>query len=258
MIPAMKILTDRGNYLETKIDSEHKNNWVPSILMISGGASALFGIVINNIMIIGASLAIMQIGWVRYKKSRKNVDAYRKGITGEQTVINSLKNLDDNFYLINDIKFPHAHGNIDHILLGPNGIFVIETKNYRGNIECNGDEWHRLYKSIKGSKDFIMTSPSKQVKRNAADLKNFLIDAADIVKNMSFIFINGILVFTESDIHLKLNNPTVPVLKAEELHDYINDFKTNNRFTNDELEFIAKLIIDASNEVGSQPVIMTL
>jgi len=233
------------------MDSGHENNKVLFILMISVGMVALGGIIIHNIIIIVASAVLMKIVWKIYKKSSKNVDAYRKGIAGEQTVINALKNLDDNFYLINDITLQQPYGNIDHILLGPNGIFVIETKNYRGNIECNGDEWHRLYKNRKGPKDFIMTSPSKQVKRNAVDLKNFLNNAADTVKNKSYIFINAILVFTDPEIHLKLNNPTVPVLKAKELHDYINDFKTNNLFTIDELESTAKLIIDASNEAGS-------
>jgi hypothetical protein len=228
------------------MNSGHENNIVLFILMILGGIGALWGITRNNIIIIIASAALMQIGWVIYKKSRKNEYACRKGITGEQTVINALMNLNDSFYLINDITLQQPYGNIDHILLGPNGIFVIETKNYKGNIECNGDEWHRLYKNRRGPKDFTMTSPSKQVKRNAVGLKNFLSNAADIMKNKPYLFINSILVFTEPDIDLKLNNPTVPVLKAEDLINYINNFKSRNQFTNDELESIAKVIIEAS------------
>ncbi len=245
-MPAMIILKDRGSYLETKMDSGHENDMVLFILMILGGIGALWGITINNIIIIVASAALMEIGWVIYKKSRKNIDACRKGITGEQTVINTLKNLDDSFYLINDITLQQPYGNIDHILLGPNGIFVIETKNYKGNIECNGDEWHRSYESRKGPKDFTMNSPSKQVKRNAVGLRNFLSNAADIMKNKPYLFINGILVFTDPDINLKLNNPTVPVLEVGGLYDYINSFKTNNLLTNAELESIAKTIIEAS------------
>ena len=34
---------------------------------------------------------------------------------------------------------PESYGNIDHIILGSNGIFVIESKNYDGKIICNGD-----------------------------------------------------------------------------------------------------------------------
>jgi hypothetical protein len=245
-MPVMIILKDRGTYLETKMNSGNENNMVLFILMILGGIGALWGIATSDIIIIVASAALMQICWEIYKKSRKNEDACRKGITGEQAVINALKNLDDNFYLINDITLQQPYGNIDHILLGPNGIFVIETKNYKGNIECNGDEWHRLYENRRGPRDFTMTSPSKQVKRNAVGLKNFLSNAADIMKNKPYLFINSILVFTEPDIDLRLNNPTVPVLEVGGLYDYISSFKTNSLFTNDELKSIAKVIIESS------------
>jgi hypothetical protein len=39
-----------------------------------------------------------------------------------------LSALDDNYVLINDAMFSDGYGNIDHIVLAPNGIFVIETK----------------------------------------------------------------------------------------------------------------------------------
>lgn len=245
-MPAMIILKDRGTYLETKMNRAHENNIFLFILMILGGIGALIGVTRNNIIIIVASAALMQISWVIYNKSRKNEDACRKGITGEQIVIDALKNLNNSFYLINDITLQQPYGNIDHILLGPNGIFVIETKNYKGNIECNGDEWHRLYENRSGPRDFTMTSPSKQVKRNAVGLKKFLGNTTDIMKNKPYLFINSILVFTEPDIDLRLNNPTVPVLEVGDIYDYISSFKTNNLFTNDELKSIAKVIIESS------------
>lgn len=242
----MKILKDRGNYLENKISCRQENNVILFILLIFGGIGAFLGFTINNYILTVSSVLLMIIGGVIYKNYCKDVNACQKGITGEEKVISALKNLDDKYYLINDITLQQPYGNIDHILLGPNGIFVIETKNYNGIIECDGDEWHRLYESRKGPRYFMITSPSKQVKRNAVGLKKFLSEVVDIVENKPYLFINGVLVFTEHDVDLKLNNPTVPVLKAEKLPDYINDFKTNNQFTNDELKSIAKLIIDAS------------
>jgi hypothetical protein len=246
IMPVMIILKHRGTYLETKMNSGNKNNIVLFILMILGGIGALWGVATKNIIIIVVSAALMRISWVIYKKSRKNEDACRKGITGEQTVIDALRNLNDSFYLINDIILQQPYGNIDHILLGPNGIFVIETKNYKGIIECDGDEWHRRYENRRGPKDFTMTSPSKQVKRNAVGLKNFLSNAVDIMKNKPYLFINSILVFTEPDIDLRLNNSTVPVLEVGGLYDYISSFKNNNLFTNDDLKSIANVIIESS------------
>ncbi len=242
----MKILKDRSNYLENKIDSGNNKSSILTILLILGCAGVFSGVIINNILLIILSIVLMQIGWVIYKQSCKDVNACRKGIIGEQTVIDALKNLDDKFYLINDITLQQPYGNIDHILLGPNGIFVIETKNYKGNIECHGDDWHRYYENRGGNRDYSIASPSKQVKRNAVGLKNFLNKNADILKNKPNLFINSIIVFTDPNINLNLENPTVPIKRPEELYNYIKSFKSNILFTKDDLDSIAKVIIDAS------------
>jgi hypothetical protein len=59
-----------------------------------------------------------------------------KGMAGEKQVARILNTLDPNEYiLINDLYLPKEDGKttqIDHILIGPQGIFVIETKNYKG------------------------------------------------------------------------------------------------------------------------------
>src|SRR5690606_16421614 len=59
-----------------------------------------------------------------------------KGMAGEKQVARILNTLDPNEYiLMNDLYLPKEDGKttqIDHILIGPQGIFVIETKNYKG------------------------------------------------------------------------------------------------------------------------------
>lgn len=58
-----------------------------------------------------------------------------KGWFGELGVRLALKRLDkESFEVLHNItlKTPDATTQIDHIVLGPNGIFVIETKNYKG------------------------------------------------------------------------------------------------------------------------------
>jgi len=82
---------------------------------------------------------------------------WRKGILGEKRVVEALTPLDDSYVLINDVVTPGGKGNIDHILIGPNGVFVIETKNYSGEVTCKQDSWYK-YSS------FPIRSPSKQVK----------------------------------------------------------------------------------------------
>jgi len=71
-----------------------------------------------------------------------------KGKRGESRVFHILKKLPDEYCLLNDIMLKTKNGRtmqIDHIVVSPYGIFVIETKNYQGIIIGNGnsDEWRQ-------------------------------------------------------------------------------------------------------------------
>ena len=66
---------------------------------------------------------------------------YLKGKFGEFAVQAHVKlYLDERYILINDVTLPDEQGGttqIDHIVLSPFGVFVIETKNYKGWILGN-------------------------------------------------------------------------------------------------------------------------
>ncbi len=60
-----------------------------------------------------------------------------RGKQGENSVARILKKLPkQEYYVVNDVILPTPYGSsqIDHIVVSPYGIFVIETKNYSGRI----------------------------------------------------------------------------------------------------------------------------
>ncbi|MBE3115946.1 NERD domain-containing protein, partial [Candidatus Bathyarchaeota archaeon] len=160
---------------------------------------------------------------------------YSGGWEGEKSVAKLLsKTLSDDYYLINDVYLHDGGGDIDHIVLGPNGVFVLETKNWSGKITCNGDQWQRPGKrGFKGS-------PSRQVKRNAAKIRN-IIDSSQL-KPLG-IRVEGIVVFTNNHSSLNVNNPTVPILKLQQLPSHMTAQKTYNSYTSQQLEQIGKEIL---------------
>jgi hypothetical protein len=96
-------------------------------------------------------------------------DQYIKsGLNGE---IRASENLSDKLgihhALFNDImlKDGKSGGNIDHIIVGPRGIFVLETKNLKDHQTIYGDNWTGLKRS---------QSPSIQARENATRLYQFL------------------------------------------------------------------------------------
>lgn len=77
-----------------------------------------------------------------------------RGQKGEEKVISTLKKIKEKHYLLNDVTFINNKSDmshqIDHILIHPHGVFVIETKNYYGQIKVNTlrNEWTICIKGL--------------------------------------------------------------------------------------------------------------
>ena len=126
-------------------------------------------------------------------------------------------------------------GDIDHVVLGPNGVFILETKNWSGDITCNGDEWQRR------GKNSFKTSPSLQVKRNAAKIKH-IIDSSPALRSIG-VTVEGIVVFTNNYATLHLDSPTVLILKLPQLPNHITACRSPGNYSSQQLEAIAKEIL---------------
>lgn len=161
---------------------------------------------------------------------------YGGGWEGEKRVIKILSSkLGDDYFLLNDLYLHGGAGDIDHVVLGPNGIFVLETKNWNGNISCNGDFWQRS-----GRQNFE-GSPSQQVKRNVATIKN-IIDSSQAFRALG-IYVEGIVVFTNNHANLHINNPTVAIVKLSQLPNQITSHIRLSNYSHEQLEALAKEIL---------------
>lgn len=64
---------------------------------------------------------------------RRDYDNWAQGAEGEEAVGEILEGLRERgWYVIHDVSF--GRGNIDHIVVGPGGIFTIETKSRAGKV----------------------------------------------------------------------------------------------------------------------------
>jgi len=102
------------------------------------------------------------------------------GIAGEQLVANELSQvLGDEWVLFHGYR--NRRGEIDHLLLGPGGLFAIEVKHRNATVYVDGDDWR--YEKFdqwgnlvdQGSiEDRTGRSPSVQVNESADELERFL------------------------------------------------------------------------------------
>jgi hypothetical protein len=66
--------------------------------------------------------------------------AWRRGAEGERRTAKYLDGLiESGFVVLHDRKVPGYGGNLDHIAIGPSGVWAIETKRLSGKVVIDGD-----------------------------------------------------------------------------------------------------------------------
>jgi hypothetical protein len=194
----------------------------------------LFTFHIGLVEEVGAVFLLVLLGAFYFYLRRYHI--YNGGYAGEKQVANLLTHsLNDDYYLLNDLYLRDGGGDIDHIVLGPNGVFVLETKNWSGNVSCNGDEWQRS-----GKRNFS-GSPSRQVKRNAAKIQQ-IINHNPSLRALD-ISVEGIVVLTNNHASLHMNNPCVLILKLPQLPNYLATHRNPRSLTREQLEAIGREIV---------------
>ena len=86
-----------------------------------------------------AGLLIAAVLGLELWGTSSHITAYGIGAEGERLTGRVLDKL-DGYVVLHDRKIPGSKANIDHIAIGPGGVFVIETKNYKGEVTIQGDD----------------------------------------------------------------------------------------------------------------------
>ena len=151
------------------------------------------------------------------------------GAIAELELIEWLQKLPDNFYVVNNIKLERyesirfdgewlTSAQIDHLVIAPSGIFVIETKSWSREFSEQGNYF----------------DPYQQVKRSSYMCYKFLEDKLQGAKVRSIIAYKG-------SIPNKLNDSYAKVLKLHEVNGYILWFR-EKVLDDKKCESIAKLL----------------
>jgi hypothetical protein len=97
---------------------------------------------------------------------------YFKGARGEELVARELAHLPDDYAVFHGLALPAAPGagvgDLDHVVIGPNGLFLVETKNWSGHVSVRDG---RL--TVDG-RDHWKVSPLDQTRAAADALREWL------------------------------------------------------------------------------------
>ncbi len=101
------------------------------------------GIVLGGVLPwwIGALLLLAVLaGFAYYCQRQPSLTyGYFKGARGEEMVAGELAHLPAEWTIFNGLILPNG-SDIDHIAIGPQGIFVIETKHWKGNVAISNGQ----------------------------------------------------------------------------------------------------------------------
>jgi hypothetical protein len=134
-----------------------------------------------------------------------------KGYYGELIVMDTLQQLSDDYYVISDVRITRESGHrfdgrmlksvrVDHIVIGPKGVYCIETKH-----------WNSLK-----NKDTDKPSPGEQARRSSHLLYKYL----KYTCGMSGVKVMGIVLYTNTTI--KGKEDFVRFMRNDEILQYLD------------------------------------
>lgn len=161
----------------------------------------------------------------RYERERMN---WKSGAEGECVVASALDRLPNAYVVFHD--FNTARGNFDHLVVGPTGIFAIETKNWRGTISANASG-ELLQDGAPASQPHV-----KQLLCRIMAVKDKVVALAG-----PEVFIQGVMVFPKARVQAKYGTTrNVHCLREGRLCQYIEDEKFRRKLTTEQIDLFTR------------------
>lgn len=161
------------------------------------------------LMILGVFIfLIANIGKTSAKKEVKThvFTEYLKEIPGSHTIFQN-------------VRIPKTRSLIGLVIIGPNGIFIIQNRRIKGNFIIRNEEWWRL----KGNQRVKpVSNPAKLVKMNTIDLKRFL-NSHNV--NVEYMWITPIVSLSQDQYTVEEEPQNYHLIPPENINEFLSKQK---------------------------------
>ncbi|MCB9438504.1 MAG: NERD domain-containing protein [Anaerolineales bacterium] len=167
----------------------------------------------------------------------KKIRLHRKGQLGEERVINVMYSvLNNQWWVFRNVELPKRRsGDLDLVLVGPQGVWCFEVKAYSGDYRNIGDSWEKRF----GSRWLPLTkNPSQQARRNATRLSQLL--GSHQIKQ----WVDPIVIWANPESSVIQDTPSTLVWTLDELHGHLSTLTTNKLIEQGKLQEIIKILSD--------------
>jgi hypothetical protein len=96
----------------------------------------------DGFALVVAAVAAGATGLARRVRPERDPERWLRGAEGERSTAELLSALPRRFVVRHDLAVPGSRANIDHLVIGPSGVFVIDSKAYRSRLRVRrGSAW---------------------------------------------------------------------------------------------------------------------
>jgi hypothetical protein len=163
------------------------------------------------------------------EKERVNM---QRGANGEDLVAQALVGFPEEFTVINDLTTPF--GNLDHVVVGPTGVFLLDTKNWRGVVSA-GNQGELLCNGMPTDKPFVRQFVGR------------IMGIKERVKALTpglDPYFQAVFVFTSARVDANWGTTkSVHCIRDEQLREYVVESKRGNKLTQEQVETTAQAFL---------------
>jgi hypothetical protein len=188
---------------------------------------------------VAMALALGLLVWFVSKWTFRKMDELEKervnncrGAAGEISVATTLSDFPEAFCVINDLTTPY--GNLDHVVVGPTGVFLLDTKNWRGVVSaaCDGE---------------LLCNGKPTDKPCVRQFVGRIMGIKDRVRALATgldPYFQALFVFTSARVDANWGTTkNVHCIRDDQLFDYIVESKRDKKLTKPEVEAIAQAFL---------------
>jgi hypothetical protein len=219
---------------------ENRKKWAKRVapvtmLLLVGGLITNF-LSINNPAYFRPTLILLALGFVSAIFSSHLANNWIREPRADQTLGQVLKKFGNDYLLYNHI------GPIPHTLIAPDAVYAVVVKNQKGEISVNGRRVSRKFtfgRLLRMFGEEGMGAPISEAQSRGSKLYKFFRKS---LADDEVPYIKSIVLFSNPDAVLIVNEPEVPVLKTNELKQFLRDEGRNRTISADQRKKLAGLL----------------